>query len=263
MLTPVDIQQKKFKTGIGLDKKDVITFFNEVSSSYSELYRSNAELKEKVITLTDTVQHYKTTEENLQKKLMLADKNSEEQMANAEKSAKAIELEAQNRAAEIVKDAKESLASMENQLESLKAEYSDYKAKVVELSGQMFQFLEVHDFDNSPLFGGFGYGGGYATSVSVNSTDSEYSENSQIHDNSADLNSSVSNGSNSTNVYGTTLGGDGIDPFKALKGDEDFGSLFMDNATDKQKSKIPLHTKKITETAKKGNTPDDDSFMFT
>ena len=47
MLTPVDIQQKKFKAGLGYSKDDVTRFFEEVSKSYEELYRSNAELKEK------------------------------------------------------------------------------------------------------------------------------------------------------------------------------------------------------------------------
>ena len=46
MLTPVDIQQKKFHVGLGYDKKDVNTFFDSVSESYESLYRSNAELKE-------------------------------------------------------------------------------------------------------------------------------------------------------------------------------------------------------------------------
>ena len=69
MLTPVDIQQKRFKSGLGFDKKDVSSFFEEVSRSYGELYKSNAELKEKVITLTDTVQHYKVKEEDLNKTL--------------------------------------------------------------------------------------------------------------------------------------------------------------------------------------------------
>ena len=97
MLTPLDLQQKRFKGGIGYDKKDVNAFFDEVTKSYSELYKSNAELKEKVITLTDTVQHYKSTENQLNKKLLLADKNSEESISNAEKNAKAIELEANRR----------------------------------------------------------------------------------------------------------------------------------------------------------------------
>jgi DivIVA domain-containing protein len=86
MLTPVDIQQKRFKSGLGFDKKDVSAFFEEVSKSYGELYRSNAELKEKGITLTDTVQHYKVKEEDLNKTLLRAEKNSQESLSNAVKN---------------------------------------------------------------------------------------------------------------------------------------------------------------------------------
>ena len=107
MLTPVDIQQKRFKTGIGFDKKDVSAFFDEVSRSYGELYKSNAELKEKVITLTDQVQHYKIKEEDLNKTLLRAEKNSQESVTNAEKKANAIEMEAKVRGNEIVKEAKQ------------------------------------------------------------------------------------------------------------------------------------------------------------
>ena len=49
MLTPVDIQEKTFHSGLGYDKKDVNTFFEEVTKSFAELYRSNAELKEQEI----------------------------------------------------------------------------------------------------------------------------------------------------------------------------------------------------------------------
>ena len=65
MLTPVDIQQKKFHVGLGYDKKDVNTFFDSVSENYESLYRSNAELKEKVSILNDTLQNYRSKESHL------------------------------------------------------------------------------------------------------------------------------------------------------------------------------------------------------
>mgnify|MGYP003304672896 CR=1 FL=1 len=92
MLTPVDIQQKKFNIGLGYDKKDVNTFFQSVSESYEQLYRLNAELKEKVETLTDGLQHYKSKEEALEKSLMRAEKDSEDTKSRANKEAKNIEI---------------------------------------------------------------------------------------------------------------------------------------------------------------------------
>ena len=47
MLTPVDLQQKKFQHGMGYTKKDVDSFFDIVVMSYTELYKSNAELTKK------------------------------------------------------------------------------------------------------------------------------------------------------------------------------------------------------------------------
>ena len=42
MLTPVDLQQKKFTHGMGYARKDVDAFFDIVVLSYTELYKSNA-----------------------------------------------------------------------------------------------------------------------------------------------------------------------------------------------------------------------------
>ena len=76
MLTPVDLQQKKFTHGMGYARKDVDAFFDIVVLSYTELYKSNADLTNQVKTLTDSLVHYRTTESKLQKSLMLAEKNA-------------------------------------------------------------------------------------------------------------------------------------------------------------------------------------------
>ena len=147
MLTPVDIQQKRFKNGLGFDKKDVQSFFDEVSRSYGELYKSNAELKEKVITLTDTVQHYKVKEEDLNKTLLRAEKNSQESVSNAVKAAKTIEMEANSRADEIIREAKREKDRLETQISDLRRQYAEYKAKFQRLMREQMDFLDSVDFD--------------------------------------------------------------------------------------------------------------------
>lgn len=208
MLTPVDLQQKKFKIGIGYDKNDVQSFFEEVSQSYVELYRANADLKDQLITLTDTVQHYKAQEDNLQKSLLLAEKNSEESKTAAEKAAKTIEMEARNRANDIVRDAKEELEVMKTEMAKLQSMYAEYKIKFAALLRKSMEELKKMDFDPNAAvpknpepeqpsrgnmmddFQGLGGGGG-----GINSSRDERR-------------------SNSSNVYGSTLGGEGINPFK-------------------------------------------------
>jgi cell division initiation protein len=250
MLTPVDIQQKKFKAGLGYNKDDVSRFFEEVSKSYEELYRSNAELKEKVITLNDALQHYKTTEEQLQKNLLLAEKNSQQSKSNAVKEAKTIELEAKNRANEIVNQAYVDLEEMENKMKMLETRYAEYRSAFAALVRKQFDIIDLGDIDpdakidvnfsqggadnnkkksgnkrNSPFeglgsgdfdfkfedegsglgggFGGFGDSGlgGFGDSGLGGGLggDSPFG--------------GASKNSNSSNVYGSVLGGSGIDPF--------------------------------------------------
>ena len=247
MLTPVDIQQKKFKAGLGYNKDDVLKFFEEVSKSYEELYRSNAELKEKVITLNDALQHYKTTEEQLQKNLMLAEKNSQQSKSNAVKEAKTIELEAKNRANEIVNQAYVDLEEMENKMKMLETRYAEYKSAFATLVRKQYDIIDLGDIDpdakiderfasggndnkkkssgrrSSPFEGlgadafefqfeddpqmrsGGGLGGGLGGGFGDSGLGGGFGGDSPF--------GGPSKNSNSANVYGSVLGGSGIDPF--------------------------------------------------
>ena len=204
---------------MGYDKKDVQAFFDEVSKSYGELYRSNAELKEKVITLTDTVQHYKATENELNKKLLLTDKNIEESKTNAEKTAKAIENEAVSRGNEIIKEAKQEREKLEAEILDLTAMYAEYKANFNSLIRKLRRTLDDNDFDPNA-----------ANTVSRAGSKKEEEQEDRVFDfvtaekvKESGSSTSLSTGgsklsmanknSNSSNVYGSTLGGDGIDPF--------------------------------------------------
>ena len=115
MLTPVDLQQKKFTHGMGYARKDVDAFFDIVVLSYTELYKSNADLTNQVKTLTDSLVHYRTTESKLQKSLMLAEKNAEESTKNATDKARLIE-----------NDAREELERIEGSIDGIKQQYKDY-----------------------------------------------------------------------------------------------------------------------------------------
>lgn len=147
MLTPVDIQQKKFHAGLGYDKKDVNSFFESVAESYEELYRSNAELKEQIISLTDELQNYKSKEDALQKSMMLAEKDSEDTKSRATREAKNIELDAKNKAKLIIGDAEDRLEEIEQEMASLETQYAAYKSNFASLLKMHFEFLEENDFD--------------------------------------------------------------------------------------------------------------------
>ena len=181
MLTPVDIQQKKFHVGLGYDKKDVNAFFEMVSESYEQLYRSNAELKEKVATLTDGLQNYKSKEQELEKSIMIAAKDSEESKSKAVKEAKTIELDAKNKAKVIVEDAEKRLKKLEKQIKKLETQYAAYKSNFVYFMQKQFELLGETDFDpksyidpqSLQLLGGQGAPAGAASQSSFGSFDGD------------------------------------------------------------------------------------------
>lgn len=141
MLTPVDLQQKKFQTGMGYSKKDVDSFFDIVVMSYNELYKSNAELTSQVKTLTDSLVHYRTTESKLQKSLMLAEKTAEESAKNANDKAKIIENDAKIKANNIIHSAREELEQMEDKIDELKQQYIDYAVAFKSFLNSHLEFL--------------------------------------------------------------------------------------------------------------------------
>ena len=147
MLTPMDIQQKKFHVGLGYDKKDVGAFFAEVAKDFEQLFRSNAELTERVSILSDQLQNYKSKEAALDKSLMLAEKDSEDKKAKASREAKNIELDAKNKAKAIVSDAENRLNEIKDEIEVLKSTYAAYKSNFATLLKKQFEFLGETDFD--------------------------------------------------------------------------------------------------------------------
>ncbi len=149
MITPVDIQSKTFKSGIGYDKRDVDGFMSDVLANYEELYRSNVEMKDKITVLNDSLQHYKTLEASLQKALMLAEKTSEETLKIAEDKAKSIELEAINKAKEYTANSKIELERVHAQTVTLVQQYTKFKAQFNQLIKTHMDVLNSTNFDMS------------------------------------------------------------------------------------------------------------------
>lgn len=224
MLTPVDIQQKKFHVGLGYDKKDVNTFFDSVSESYESLYRSNAELKEKVSILNDTLQNYRSKESHLEKSLKRAEKDTVETISNATKEAKEIIRDAKIQAKNIVSDAEIRLDRLEDEIALLEAKYTAYKSNFCSLLKKQFEFLGEQDFDPSSMIDDRAWTlmGGEEKQASASAGDGfgAYTGDPQLRDESTLGNFNGAFGSGDTTstsaVYTQSLsaGQNFVDPFK-------------------------------------------------
>lgn len=147
MLTPVEIQNRVFKSGgLGYDKKDVDSFIKEIVDSYEMLYREKMELNDKVNVLNDALQNYKTIEKTMQKALVLAQKTAEETKENAMRNAHAIEKEAMTKSEIIVSDAKRELERIHQKTVQLCQQYETYKVQFKNLAAAQIELLETESF---------------------------------------------------------------------------------------------------------------------
>ena len=147
MLTPVDLQNKVFKGGIGFDKKDVEAFMHELSSDYEQLYRSNVELTDKVATLNESLQHYKSVEDSMQKALTLSEKTAEETINAANDKARLLTTEAEKKAESILEDAKQELSDTKNEIFRLQQQQKKFKEQFTNVLESQLKMLDGEMID--------------------------------------------------------------------------------------------------------------------
>jgi len=147
MITPIEIQNKVFKSGgLGYDKKDVDSFMEELLENYETLYRERMEMTDRMNTLKEGLQYYKTIEKTLQKALVLAERTADETKSNAMKNAALIEQEAVSKANIILEDAKRELEMIRKQTIELVRQYDMYKAKFKSLVNSQTELLDSQSF---------------------------------------------------------------------------------------------------------------------
>lgn len=146
MLTPIEIQNRTFKSGIGYDKKDVDAFCKEVLTNYENLYKENVELQDKTAVLNEGIQYYKTIEKTLQKALVLAEKTAEETKEAANVKAAAIEKDAHTQANVIISDAKHELNRIHMQTMELVQQYEKYRIQFQKLAETQMELIKSNSF---------------------------------------------------------------------------------------------------------------------
>lgn len=142
MLTPLEIENKQFKGGIGYRKKDVDNFMFNIVDSYEAVYKLNKELEEKNALLSSNLASYKTIEKQLEKSLITAQKAAEDVRNEAREEARVIEARAKIEAKNILADAKNELAQLERAIDELALAYEAYKAQIRNLAITQIEVME-------------------------------------------------------------------------------------------------------------------------
>ena len=149
MLTPIDIDNKVFKKARlgGYDIKDVEDFLVLVMSDYEKLYKENSELRGKVETLQQTVDHYSQLEAGIDKTVENAQSEADNIKLEAQKQAESIKTSAEEDAQKKLEDLQRQIIKAEVDIETKKNQMRIYKIKVQSMLEAQLKILNDDDND--------------------------------------------------------------------------------------------------------------------
>ncbi len=130
MLTPLELEKKEFKGGIGYTKRSVNEFYDKLRIDYEKLYKENIELKDKINLLNEGIGQYKAMEEVLKTSMINAQTSAEEIKKNAQEKAENIIQEAEFMAQKNREFSNQEVIDAKVEAENIRKEMQVYKAKV-------------------------------------------------------------------------------------------------------------------------------------
>jgi len=130
-ITPLDIQQQKFKTRIrGFDVREVDAFLEQVANVFESLKRNHKDMQEEVRRLEIEIQGYRRREETFKRALLNSQKVLDQMKDNARKSAELIIAESEVKAEKILNNAHNRLAQLHEDISELKRQRTQIEVQI-------------------------------------------------------------------------------------------------------------------------------------
>ncbi len=143
-LTPMDINNKEFKRALrGYCADEVDEFLDQIVENYEELYKENANMKEKITNLNEKVEHYSKIEATIQNTLLLAQNAAEQAKNSAKKEAEMMVKNANETAQKVMDKAHNDVISINDEYERVKQEFIKFRAKY-----RNFMNTQLETFDD-------------------------------------------------------------------------------------------------------------------
>lgn len=129
--TPEELRSICLKRSVldGYNRKQVNNLLSLIDEDYSRVTKENEEMKSKINSLNEALQHYKMLEESLQHSILVAQHTSEQIKVNACEKARLITSEAETSAARLLETANQEVVRAKGKLEEIKAEILTFKTK--------------------------------------------------------------------------------------------------------------------------------------
>lgn len=146
MLTPLDIQNKRFTSGaMGYKKAEVEEFLELVLRDYETMYKNNIDLNDKINMLNSALEHYKSIEETMQNALLVAQSTGDEVRKTADEKARLTVEAAEKQAKDIVENAMRSATEATKEAENIKRSTELFKARMIGMLTSQIESLKSSD----------------------------------------------------------------------------------------------------------------------
>jgi cell division initiation protein len=130
-ITPLDIRQKRFETGMrGFDRTEVELFLELVAVEFEEVVKENISVKQELQRASMRIDEYQERERALQETMVTAQRISEDVRAQAKKEAEIIVAEAEHQAEKIVHTAHQKLVQVVEDINELKRQRIQFESQV-------------------------------------------------------------------------------------------------------------------------------------
>jgi len=143
-ITPLDIQQQKFKTRIrGFDVREVDAFLEQMANGFESLQRTHQNLQEEVRRLELEIRGYRKREETFKRALLNSQKVLDQMKDNARKSAELIIAEAEVKAEKILNKAHNRRAQLHEDIVELKRQRMQIEVQIGSIVESHSKLLEI------------------------------------------------------------------------------------------------------------------------
>ncbi len=144
-ITPIEIQQHKFKTRIfGYDTAEVDHFLEMLADELERLHVQNNELKESLARTRTSLEQMREREKAIQQTLMTAQQVTEEVKINARKEAEIVIAEAHLEGERVVRDANDRRLQLLNEIQEIKRQKISFEGG---LRSMLDNHLKLMDMD--------------------------------------------------------------------------------------------------------------------
>lgn len=143
-LTPLDIQQQRFRIGLrGYATKDVETFLEQAANAFEDLQRETHRLSDENKKLQSDIEEYQRREGTFKRALLHSQRVLDQMQENARRQADVIIAEAETKAEKLLQQAQGRVVQLQDSIAGLKRQRIQAEEEITYVIETHRRLLEV------------------------------------------------------------------------------------------------------------------------